>query len=665
MAGARLKEGGRKIAGAPWTRIGIWAGGIASVLMLTLAVFLTFADWSALREPISRMASAATGREIAIRGDLRVNPWRLNPEIDIGELYIGNPRHYRERGAFAEIRRATASVRWLPLFIGRIDFVRLDLEGADISLYRDAEGGTNWAAAGGGGGRQFNLPAIRHFSLSDGRLRYEDDKRRLLLEATFTTEESRDPRNPGRFALNGEGAINARPLTVAFTGAPLLNVRRDRPYRFNADIRAGETHIVADGAIDRPFNFAAWSAEIDASGPDLAQLYPLTGLALPNTPSYALTGRIERAGARYGMREISGRVGDSDLRGAFTATRQANDRLMLEGAFESNTLHFDDALTVLGAPPATLENASVEQRQMAAQLAAEGRMLPDAKLDISRVRNMDARVSYRAAHVRSEQFPLRRLALDISLDNGLLSLDPMVLDLRQGRLAGAVAINAREQTPRVDIDVRLSNARLESVLAVSGDPPLTGALLGRARLSGAGASAREAAANANGQITLVTPNGQVREAFAELTGINVTRGLGLLLADDASKIDIRCGVASFRVERGVAHSRTILFDTETMLIQGEGTINLRNETMDLRIEGAPKEFRLIRLSAPITIGGRWRAPQVGVRAGEALGQGGLAALLASIVAPVAAVLPFVDTGLAEDANCAALLAAPQQARSPS
>jgi hypothetical protein len=38
----------------------------------------------------------------------------------------------------------------------------------------------------------------------------------------------------------------------------------------------------------------------------------------------------------------------------------------------------------------------------------------------------------------------------------------------------------------------------------------------------------------------------VREAFAELTGINVTRGLGLLLTEDQSTIAIRCGVASFR-----------------------------------------------------------------------------------------------------------------------
>ena len=154
----------------------------------------------------------------------------------------------------------------------------------------------------------------------------------------------------------------------------------------------------------------------------------------------------------------------------------------------------------------------------------------------------------------------------------------------------------------------------------------------------------------------MTPSGEVREAFAELTGINVTRGLGLLLTDSDDTIPIRCGVASFDVRNGVAHVRSMVFDTETILIRGGGTVSLRNETLDLDIEGEPKEPRLIRVAAPITVEGRWRTPRVGVDADNILGQGGLAAALGSFIAPVAAILPFVDAGLADDANCAALLA---------
>ncbi|HYD86965.1 MAG TPA: AsmA family protein [Vitreimonas sp.] len=657
------KTAGAKIGAWPWKRIGIWAGGAFGVLATALVLFLAFADWNALRGPIGRWASVATGREIVIAGDLDVDPWSFTPEARVRNLRIGNLPRFRERGQFAEVAEAEVAVRLLPLFVGRFDIVRLDLNGADLDLYRNAAGDANWAQTRRQGQRPLDLPDIRDFSLREGHVRYEDVKRRLVLDAEFTTRESADARNPGEFALDGEGEINNRPFTVEFTGAPLLNVRRNRPYPFVADVRAGGTRIQADGSIARPFNLNRWQADIIASGPDLAHLYDLIGLTLPNTPPYFVRGRVERNGRQYGMPELNGRVGDSDLRGAFTATTNARTgRLFFDGDFVSSRLDFDDLMAVLGGAPATGggETASATQRAIAANMAAEGRLLPDAELDISRVRDMDARVTYRAARVRSDRFPLRGFSLDISLDQGLLQLDPMTLDLRQGRIGGAVAINAREATPQVNMDVRLTGARLESIVAFRGGAPLTGSLVGRVRLSARGASVREAASNANGEVTLVTPRGEVREAFAELTGINVTRGLGLLLSDDQSKIDIRCGVASFSVRSGVMHARSMVFDTETMLIRGGGRINLNDETLDLRLQGEPKEARLIRVAAPITIQGRLRSPELGVDLEEAADEGGLAALLGSLIAPIAAVLPFVDPGLAEDANCAALLAGREQ-----
>lgn len=648
---------GSTVASWPWKRIGIWTGGALGVLITAFVLFLTFADWNAMRGPIARYASAATGRPIVIHGDLDVNPWSWTPEVRVNQLRIGNQERFRERGLFADVGYAEASFRWLPLLWGSLDIVRLDLRDTDVSLYRAADGDSNWSRAPGADrGKPFNLPAIREFSLRDGMLKLEDDKRRMNLEAEFTTSESADRRNPGRFELIGEGSINRRPFEITLTGAPLLNVRRDRPYDFVADVRAGPTHIVADGAISRPFDLSAFAANVRSTGSDLADLYYLIDLTLPNTPPYDLRGRVERRGDVYGMRDIAGRVGDSDLAGQFTASRHNAGRLLLEGAFTSRSLDWDDLMAVLGGAPDPDESASPEQRQIAANLAAQGRLLPDATLDISRVRNMDARVSYRAQHVRSETVPLRGLAMDINLDTGLLRLDPLTLELSQGRIGGAVAINARQQTPRVDLDVRLSNARIENVISMNGAQPITGALYGRARLSGTGASAHRAAANANGDVTLVIPNGEIREAFAELTGIDVTRGLGLLLADDHDKIDIRCGVASFHVSNGIASRRTLVVDTETMLIQGEGTASLRDETLNLRLQGQPKEPRLIRIAAPITIGGHLRSPQLGVEAGPLAGQGGVAAAIGALVAPLAAILPFVDPGLAEDANCQQLMA---------
>src|SRR4029079_12064740 len=251
----------------------------------------------------------------------------------------------------------------------------------------------------------------------------------LTLDGVFTTQESSDPRNPGRFELHGEGAINSNPFTLTFGGPPLIHVRRDIPYAFTADLRAGNTHLVGNGAITRPFDFNNWHADLQGTGADLADLYQLTGLTLPNTPPYDLRGRIERNGDVYGMPRVAGRVGTSDLTGSWSA-RHRDGRLLLEGDFRTATLTVDDLLAVMGAPPTRPGHpASPMQQRAAARLNVQDRVLPDALLDISRVRNMDANVSYRAAHVRSNRFDLRGFALDINLNRGLLRMNPLTLEL--------------------------------------------------------------------------------------------------------------------------------------------------------------------------------------------------------------------------------------------
>jgi len=184
-------------------------------------------------------------------------------------------------------------------------------------------------------------------------------------------------------------------------------------------------------------------------------------------------------------------------------------------------------------------------------------------------------------------------------------------------------------------------------------------LQSRARLQGHGNSVHDIAADANGQITVVLPHGEINRAFAELTGINVAEGLGLLLSKKEAKTDVRCGVASFKVQDGDAQAERIIIDTDPVLITGHGDINLKTEALNLDVSGQPKKLRLLRVRAPISIRGTLSKPHVGVNPAKTLGQGGAAAALGALLSPVAAALAFIDPGLAKNADCAALLSQTQ------
>jgi len=652
-------------------RVLAWTGGVLGGLVLAVILFLLLVDWNAMRGPISRYASARLHREVAIDGDLKVHPWSWSPSATADGIRIGNPA-WAGKGQMTRIGRLSVGIRLLPLLKGDVDMPLLKLDQARVDLVRDRTGRTNWDFSDGKRKQKpLKAPPIRRFIINDGELSYIDDKRGLRFDGVINAAETLGASGHG-FELSGKGALNRQPFLLRVTGGLLLNIKRDKPYPFDADVRAGATHVVARGAIPKPFDLGRFAMNVTAQGPDLADLYGLTGVTLPNTPPYRLSGRLSRNGETFNIAGLGGRLGDSDIAGGLSVDT-GGERPFLKADLHSKSLDFDDLATVFGGAPSTKpgETVSADQKALAEKMAAQQRFLPDATLKVDRIRAMDADVAFRADVVRDAPFPLQAAQVKLKLQKGVLRADPLDVTLAQGRLTGWVSLDARLATPVTDMDVRLSGARLEKLIPLrAGENPLTGAVMARVKLTGQGASVHRAAADADGEVLVVVPNGEIRKAFAELIGVNLTKGLGLLLSDNQEKTDIRCAVAHFQVRDGLLDANHIVFDTGPVLGVGSGTLNLGTERMSFQIAGKPKKLRLIRLMAPITVSGPIRAPKVGLETTGAITQGGLAAVLAAVATPLAAILPFIDPGLAKDANCAALIAeathsgAPVQTRAP-
>jgi hypothetical protein len=60
--------------------------------------------------------------------------------------------------------------------------------------------------------------------------------------------------------------------------------------------------------------------------------------------------------------------------------------------------------------------------------------------------------------------------------------------------------------------------------------------------------------------------------------------------------------------------------------------------------------------APIRVGGSLAKPTIGINPEKALLQAGTGTVLAALLTPIAAILAFIDPGLAKDADCSALVA---------
>lgn len=627
------------------------------MLFLAIVLFLVVFDWNWLRGPLASAASARLNRPVAIDGDLDVHPWSLKPRAELHGLRIGQPGW--AKGDMATVERVAIQVELPPLFIGRVIMPYVEIRKPDVKLIRLADGRSNWSFGTGGGKGGMRLPAIRRFIIDEGKLRLDDSKRKTTFEGTVYTDERAEGADRGVFALRGEGRLNGARFVAAVTGAPLLNVSPARPYPFDADVRAGATRISAKGRITRPFDLGRFATDVSITGADMNDLYDLTGLALPNTPPYRVSGKLSRVRTLWKLDDASGRIGDSDINGDLSVETRG-EKPFLKADLRSRRLDFDDLASIFGGAPSRRKGEAVSERQEAigGKMAAEQRLLPDATLQVERIRAMNAEVKYRAETVNAPNLPLNKVALDLTLKDGVLTGDPVSLTFSRGQVAGKAKLDASGKTPRTDVDLRLTGGRLEDWFKqrYQGQPVIEGQMVARAKLTGYGNSVRKAAASADGSLTFVVPRGQVRQAFAELLGVNISKGLIMLLSEDPKQSPINCAVADFRVVDGIARASRIVADTDVVLIEGEGTINLKTERLNLKIEGDSKKPRLLRLFVPIRLEGPWVKPGIDLQTGGAVAQGGIAAALGALINPIAAILPFVEPGLAEDANCGALLA---------
>jgi uncharacterized protein involved in outer membrane biogenesis len=629
--------------------------GFAGLVALLLAALL-FMDWDLFKGPIARAVSAKTGRHVSISGHLHAHLWSSTPTLTVEGVQVANPPWEVSR-PLLQLKRLQVQVELRPLFTGHLILRRVEVDAPALYLHQEISGRANWTnantaptSAAQTAAKPFNLPAIHELIIQSGTLVLLDDALHLQVNGTIEAHEHSAVEDPKALQILARGTINTQPFTLEVSGGALLAVNPEHPYPFKLSISAAENQIDAGGQVLKPFDLGQLQLQVALRGPDLAELFYLTQLALPNTPPYQLQAQITRDGQHFVVRDIKGHLGRSDI-GGIIDVDASHKRPSVTANLKSGHLYLADLGAVTGSRAATagaLDRADpgVALAPVAVPKGKPTMLFPDAHLATNRIRAMDADLQFRATSIEASKVPFTQVALHVKLKDSVLALDPVQFEMPQGRLSGAINIDARETNVNLD---QLKGSGPASAA------PLTGILQARAVIKGRGDSVHNVMADADGSFAAVIPHGDIRSAFAELTGIDLA-GLGLLLTKDQQRAPIRCGVARFDLTNGTAQAQSIVLDTQNVLITGGGKVNLGSEQLDLTIHGEPKKFHLVRVRAPVDIKGQLTKPSFQPDKGQLLKQGGVAAALGTLLTPVAAMLAFIDPGLAKDQDCSQLLA---------
>jgi uncharacterized protein involved in outer membrane biogenesis len=635
-------------------RVALWLAIVLAVLIVLLLALLSITNWNAFRPTVNRLLSARLHRRVSVDGALTAHLLSWHPGVMVDDLNISNPDW--APGNVVEIDHLAIVLSLRDLLRGHLALDSLLVNNPAIALLSDAQGRNNFdfsaPGTGADNGRPPQLPVVRRFSLNGGRLTVHNAPHKLDFDGQVEANE--DAHSP-RFVVHGKGTLNGDGFELAFDGDPLSDASFDKPYGFKGDITAGKTHAAAQGSFTRPFDFADIAAHLEVSGENLAHLYNLTGLALPFTPAYKAQGDITTLGHQISVAKLVGAVGKSDIRGDL-AIDLAGPRPDLVAHLQSDSLDLADLSPAFGKGVSKDSDGRAQDSVAPGNLPAD-KLLPTYRFEFDRLRTLDATMTLHASSVQAEKLNIKALDIALKLEDGVLEFTPVTLTLPLGKLTANAHIDARQPLAVTTLDLRVTDVELEQFKsAKSTDAPLKGTLQGRLKITGSGNSVHDLAVNATGNLAAVIPGGEIRKSLAELTGIDLARGLGLILTGNESRTELRCGFAAFGIEHSNATVQQLVLDTEPVLIKGSGKVDLDTEQLDLELAGSPKKIRIGRLRAPVTLGGPLRDPKVGVQIRGTLKQLGVAGAVGALLTPVGAALAFIDPGLAKDANCEALIA---------
>jgi uncharacterized protein involved in outer membrane biogenesis len=254
------------------------------------------------------------------------------------------------------------------------------------------------------------------------------------------------------------------------------------------------------GIVDKPTSFAGLDGTLDMSGPDLAKLYPILGIATPPTPSYHLKGKIAYADRVVRVTDFSGTLGSGDLNGTVSVDVKG-DKPRLNGNLTSRRVVIADLAGFIGSTPGKPEEAQ-----------AGDKVLPTRRIDVEKLNAMNARVTYRGMRIESEYVPVDNLRADLTLESGRLRLQPLDFGVGKGAMESKVDIDGHANPPHVSVDTDFRQLDLQRIMQQTKMFEGFGTFGGHAAVTSNGSSVAEIMVRGDGGITLAMAGSEISAA---------------------------------------------------------------------------------------------------------------------------------------------------------
>ncbi|MCT9846876.1 AsmA family protein [Leclercia sp. 29361] len=666
-----------------------WSGGVFLLLIVVLIVVIATFDWNRLKPTINQKVSTELNRPFAIRGDLGVvwarqkdetgwRSWIPWPHVHADDVVLGNPPDIPEI-TMVHLPRVEATLAPLALLTKTVYLPWIKLQKPDARLIRLSEKTNNWTFdfADSKDKEADAKPSTWSFRLDNiifdrGRIAIDDAVSKANLEifvdplgkalpfSEVTGAKGKDEKGKVGdyvFGLKAEGRYNEQPLKGSGKIGGMLALRGEgTPFPVQADFRSGNTRVAFVGTVSDPMKMGGVDLRLKFSGDSLGELYDLTGVLLPDTPPFETDGHLvakidPEKSSVYDYRDFNGRIGDSDIHGSLTYST-GKPRPKLEGDMESKQLRLADLGPLIGVD----SGKGTKAQKVRKEAPPSGKVLPNDRFETDKWDVMDADVRFKGRRIEhGSSLPLSDLSTHIILKNADLQLKPLKFGMAGGTISANIKLEGDKKPMRGEADIQARRLKLKQLMPdVELMQKTLGEMSGDATIRGTGNSVAALLGNGNGNLKLLMNDGLVSRNLMEILGLNVGNFLvGQIFGDD--EVRVNCAAANIDLVNGVARPQIFAFDTENAVINITGTASMASEQLDLTINPESKGIRIVTLRSPLYVRGSFKDPDAGVKAGPLIARGAVAAALATLVTPAAALLALISPSEGQANQCQVIL----------
>jgi uncharacterized protein involved in outer membrane biogenesis len=630
-------------------RRGLEILGLVLVLLLLLIVFW---NWDWFIPLVETNASASLGRKVTLQ-HLHVRLGGVT-EIAATGITIANPKDFD--GDLATVDRLLIDVDVLAYLHHRVlTLTTIEVDHPVATVRQRADGTNNYTLQmkPGGGGKP---PQIGNLIIKDGAASVVMAKYKTDMNLAINTQAAPSGGliQGDEIVVTAKGTYSAQPITGSFHGGALLSLRDPaNPYPVDLHLANGSTTVSLVGTIEQPLTFGGARLKLVFSGQDMSDLYQLTNIPLPATPPYRITGSLDYAKDTIRFDNFYGRVGSSDLEGNLDESHPiSGGKPLVTANLASHRVDLSDLGGFLGATPGktTTPGQNAATRAEMAKAIASPKLLPSKPINLPKLSMANFEVRYKGERIINKDVPFDNVVVDLSIENGRITLHPLNFAVGSGTIASDVDLNPVGNIlhTHANIDFRqLPLARLmKATHAFAGD----GTVGGSAHLVATGNSMAAMLGHGDGGMQLfMNHGGDVSALLVDLAGLQVGDAV-LSALGIPNKANIQCLVSDFTLTDGLLDTKAFLIATSEANIVASGTANLTDEKLNLGMSTQATHFSIGSLSTPINIHGTLKHPSV-LPAPGPLAARAVPAIGLGIIFPPLALLPTIRLGLGDKNAC--------------